>query len=524
MVACIAAAVLVTRAAAQPAQQTPRELDLAVGKSLVVNSASSVERIVVGDGGFAEARALGPNEVLLNGKAVGETSLIIWQKGGNTLYFDVVVRPNPFLERARIEELQRQDAAAQRAHLDELQRGEYAAKARLNDVQREIQQELPNQPITASLQGDTVVLSGTVKDLASADRAEDIAGATGKFLDLLYVEAPPGADTQILLKVQFATINRSIENQLGLNLFSTGLGNTVGSVSTGQFQTAPAGTSVTTTGTNAVTLSQALNLFMLSPGLNLAGTLKALETKDLAEILAEPNVLAINGKQASFLAGGEFPYPVIQGGQAGTAPSVTIAFKQFGVRIDFLPVITSRGTIRLAVAPEVSALDYTNGVTISGFTVPGLDSRKLNTEIELQNGQSFAIGGLLDKRLTETINKIPLLSAIPLLGKLFQSRDLLKQNSDLLVIITPEIVQPIPAGQKLPQLDFPKALPDDPNNPRTPGIDVTGTSSPSAERIPVADLRLRMQKENDIKLNVGSASTVGNVSQPGAGVTGGTGK
>ena len=242
MVACFAAAVLVTRAAAQPAQQTPRELVLTVGKSLVVNSASNIERIVVGYGDVAEARALGPNEVLVNGKTPGETSLIIWQHGGSTLYFDVTVRPNLT-----------------------------AAKARLEDLQHQIQQELPGQAITASIQGDTVFLRGTVKDLGSADRAEAVAASAGKVVDLLYVEAPPGADTQILLKVQFATISRSVENQLGLNLFSTGAGNTVGSLSTGQFQTAPTSTTVTTVGNATATLSQALNLFMLSPGLNLAG-------------------------------------------------------------------------------------------------------------------------------------------------------------------------------------------------------------------------------------------------------------
>jgi pilus assembly protein CpaC len=174
------------------------------------------------------------------------------------------------------------------------------------------------------------------------------------------------------------------------------------------------------------------------------------------------------------------------------------------------------------VAPEVSALDYANGLSYSGITVPGLDVRRLNTEIELQSGQSFAIGGLLDKRLTDTIAKIPLLSSIPLLGKLFQSRDLTKTNNDLLVLITPEIVRPIPVGQAPPQLTFPKALPPDPDNPRTPGIDVTGTSSSStAERIPVADLRLRMQKENDIKLTITSSGASG---QQASGGMGGTGK
>ena len=204
---------------------------------------------------------------------------------------------------------------------------------------------LPNQAVTVSIQGDTVFLRGTVKDLVSSDRAVTVAATAGKVVNLLYVEIPP-TDTQILLKVQFATVDRSVESDLGLNLINTGAGNTVGSVSTGQFSppsVSPLG------GATGLSLTQALNLFMFSPGLNLAGTIKALETKGLAEILAEPNVLAMNGKPASFLSGGEFPYPILQGGGIRPGYHHTVAFREFGVRINFLPVITPRGTIRLDV-------------------------------------------------------------------------------------------------------------------------------------------------------------------------------
>lgn len=472
MVACVAAAILAAPAIARQPQQTARELDLTVGKSLVVNSSNVIERIAVGYGDFAEARAVGPQEVLLDGKAPGETSLIIWQQGGNMLYFDVLVRPNSS-----------------------------GVKARLEDLRRQIQEELPDQPITVALQGDTVFLRGTVKDLGSADRALTIAGTAGKVVDLLYVEVPP-ADAQILLKVQFATVDHTVESDLGLNLFSTGAGNTTGSTSTGQFagptlSGSPAG------GASNFTLSQALNIFLFRPDLNLGATIQALEKRGLAEILAEPNVLAINGKPASFLSGGEFPYPILQGGGSGLG-TVTVAFREFGVRINFLPLITARGTIRLDVAPEVSALDYANGLTVQGFTVPGLASRKLQTEIELKSGQSFAIGGLLDKRLSETIEKIPLLSAIPLLGKLFQSRTKTRENNELLVIITPEIVRPMPEGQPLPQLAFPSpaGIPGEGlKAARTPGTDVTG-AAPEAkgERIPVEELLRRMKTETDMKL------------------------
>src|SRR6266536_1492264 len=184
-----------------------------------------------------------------------------------------------------------------------------------------------------------------------------------------------------------------------MNLISTGATNTIGRVTTGQFS--PPTVVPTQTGTT-LTLSDALNIFLFRNDLNLGATIKALQTRGLFEILAEPNVLAINGKQASFLAGGEFPYPTLQGGGGGIG-TVTVAFREFGVRINFLPVITPRGTIRLDVAPEVSALDFAAGLNIQGFTVPGLSTRRVQTEIELTSGQSFAIGGLLDRRLQETM-------------------------------------------------------------------------------------------------------------------------
>jgi pilus assembly protein CpaC len=201
-----------------------------------------------------------------------------------------------------------------------------------------------------------------------------------------------------------------------------------------------------------------------------------LQTKGVVEVLAEPNVLAENGKQASFLAGGEFPYPVVQGGTLGGTSAVTIQFRQFGVRLNFIPTMTPRGTIRLQVAPEVSALDYTNGITISGFTVPGLDVRNVNTEVELAEGQSFAIGGLLDNRETETFSKIPFIGDIPVLGRFFQSKSKNRTNTELMVIVTPEIVRPMPAGKQIATPNFPVPfLPQNTPTPMaTPGQDITG--------------------------------------------------
>lgn len=455
---------------AQQSAQSPRELILTVGKSLVVNSAATIERVAVGYGDLAEARVVGPKEILLDGKAPGETSLIIWQVGGNKLFFDVVVRPNTTALRNKIDVLHKQ-----------------------------LQEQLPGQSVVATVEGDTVFLTGRAKDLMSSERAAAIAATAGKVVNLLYVDVPD-VETQILLKVQFATVDRNSSTELGLNLISTGATNTIGRVTTGQFQpptiTAPSGASPVT-----VALSDALNFFLFRSDLNLGATIRALTTKGLVEILAEPDVLAINGKPASFLAGGEFPYPILQGGGGGIG-TVTVAFREYGIRLNFLPVITPRGTIRLDVAPEVSALDTTAGLTIQGFTIPGITSRKVSTEIELKSGQSFAISGLLDRRLTETMQRIPVLSSVPVLGNLFKSKSYQKQNTELLVIVTPEIVRPIPEGQPLPALERPLPLWGPTQVPRTPGIGTTGTASepPSTATIPVEKLLESLKIQNSMTI------------------------
>ena len=259
-----------------------------------------------------------------------------------------------------------------------------------------------------------------------------------------------------------------------------------------------------------------LNIFLYNHNLNLGAQIKALEAKGVLQILAEPNVLAINGKQASFLAGGEFPFPVVQG--SVLAGSVTIQFREYGVRLNFIPTITPRGTIRLQVAPEVSALDYSNQVVINGYNVPGLTSRKVNTEVELEEGQSFAIAGLLDKSLTDSFSKVPFLGDIPILGKFFQSKSTTRENSELIVIVTPELVLPIPKGAPVPALQFPKPFMESTaDNQRTPGVDVTGQSlTPTVKSIPVERLIQSLQPQRTLDPNVtGGARTPGTVSPQG---------
>jgi pilus assembly protein CpaC len=452
------------------APDSANELFVAVGKSVLIDVTRPVQRIAVGLGDIAEATAISPTEILVNGKAPGDTSLIIWEAGGGRQFYDVVVRPSSGM-----------------------------ANDSLEGLRREIRSELPGQPIRVSTDNGLIFLRGTAKDLTSSARAEEIAATSGKVVNLLYVTVP-SSEPQILLKVHFASVDRTKENQLGLNIFSLGAANTIGSVTTGQFS--PPTIPSVTTGQTSVTagLSNLLNLFIFRPDINLGATLQALQTNGLLQVLAEPNVLATNGKQASFLAGGEYPYPVVQGITGGGTGAVTIQFKEFGVRLNFIPTITPRNTIHLQVSPEVSSLDFTNGITISGFTVPGLTVRRVKTDVELSQGQSFAIGGLLDNRETETFSKIPFIGDVPVLGRFFQSIQRTKQNTELIVIVTPEIVAPIPAQSPLPALQYPVPfLPpnSDPasianaNHPGTPLAE-----APSA--IPLEKLKDSMKPEQPL--------------------------
>jgi pilus assembly protein CpaC len=207
--------------------------------------------------------------------------------------------------------------------------------------------------------------------------------------------------------------------------------------------------------------------------------------------------MSVNGKEASFLAGGEYPYPMAQA-SAGGAATITIMFKEYGIRLNFIPTLTPRGTIRLQVAPEVSALDFTNAVQISGFDVPAITSRKMKTEVELGDGQTFVIAGLLDNEETSTFNKIPFLGDIPILGKFFQSESKKKTNTELIVTVTPEIVAPIPAGAPVPALKYPvKFLPPNSGIPMNTPDAKTAANTPATppSTIPVEKLIESMRPE-----------------------------
>ena len=419
-----------------PAATNPEKLVVTVGKSMLIDSPVNIQRISVANSDLVEAVAIDPKQVLINGKGAGETSLIVWQQGGTRLVYDLTVR---------------------------------MSSGRLDAVRQQLARDFPNDEINVTYENDTAFVRGTVKDIIAADRVMSIVATLGKSVNLLRVDVPP-VETQILLRVRFANVDRAASTDLGLSLASYAF-NQATELGTGQFPGATVNRDTTQRG---ITLSDAMNILFFRPDLNLGAAIKALESKRLLETLAEPNVLAINGKPASFVAGGEFPFPMVQGG-AGVG-TVTISFREFGIRINFLPKVTPRGTIQLQVAPEVSSLDFANAVTFQGYTIPALSTRRVQTEVELESGQSFAIAGLMDNRMTETLNKLPGLSSIPILGKLFQSKSATRNNTELLVIVTPEVVRPIEAGKPVPELTYPQPFlkRNSDIEMRQPGMDKTG--------------------------------------------------
>ncbi len=413
-----AAAVLLAPLAAsaqEPAlQEQPtaeRTLQITAGKSTILNFPQGLNRVSVGNPEVLDAVVLSPREVLLNGKKAGVTSLILSGGGTNRIY-DVVV----------------------------------SSDARL--LQQRIDQMFPGQPIEVSADGELLVLSGPVNDPYVATKALALARSysadSSKVVNAFQLD-----DTrQILLQVRVAEVNRSELLEWGIKGTridpSNIRGDTEGSVGFGR----PGGTAgnfLNNPPGPDQFFSDALNLYFFDPGANVAVFVRALKEKGLLQTLAEPNLVAANGQEASFLVGGEFPYPVVEASAAGR--NVTIVFKEFGIRLKFRPTMLSEGLINLEVEPEVSQLDFGNGLNFEGFVIPALSTRRAKTSVQLRDGQTFSIAGLISNESSEVVSKLPILGDIPILGYLFKSKDFRERKTELVVLITPNIVSgeaPVP--------------------------------------------------------------------------------
>jgi pilus assembly protein CpaC len=376
----------------------PQILHLIVGRSLFVDLADKLRRVYVSNPQVLDALAASPLEVVITARTAGSSSLVLWSTAGPPQLYTVL------------------------ADID---------VAGLRDS---LAQALPGDRVEVEAQQGRIHLSGVVDSDAAADEAGRLAGVYSKdVINALIVD--PRHLPQVQLEVRIVEIDRSKLTAFGINLFS--LGQNSGSATTQQFGP-PSFQSQN--GTNTAVISDFLNLFYFNLPHGLGTTIKDLQTKGILEILAEPNLITLHGKTARFLAGGEFPYPIVQPGGAGSVPTVTVQFRPYGVKLEFTPWVNSDGTIRLQVAPEVSALDYTNEVVIAGYALPALSTRKAETEVELKDGQSLGISGILDHRTTDSLSKMPGIADIPVLGQLFRSKNLNRSTMELVVIVTPKII------------------------------------------------------------------------------------
>jgi pilus assembly protein CpaC len=408
-----------------PETRQPREIPILNGRGELLRFDKDLTKVAVAEPKIADAVVISPREVMVNAKSAGRTTVVVWQGDNEPLQFNINVS---------------------------------ADTSEFDDFKKSVQASVPDSNINIAGHGETIVLTGSVKSAEESKRAAGMAQTHAKTVINLLQVPPAPEPRQILLQVKFAAIDRVALSQVGFNLFSRN-GTMLGETSTEMFQ-APRFSQLQFQNGNfsnsTVNFADLLNLFVYRPDLNIGATIKALQNQNLLQILAEPNLVTLEGKEASFLAGGSFPFPILTTTSTGgsTSPVITVQFKPFGVQLTFTPTILPSGAIDLKVSPEVSALDFANAVTLQGFTIPALSQRKADTEVVLREGESFAIAGLIDNRVIKEIAKFPVLGNVPILGWLFKSRSSQKSADELLVVVTPHFVKPIPADEKIKLPEF----------------------------------------------------------------------
>ena len=390
------------------------EVQLLVGRSTLLNVGNNITRVSLTSPNVADAMVTTPSQLLIHGKAPGTISMFVWDRAGGIKRFEVVVRRD------------------------------------LSQLGEQLKQLFPGEPISIHSNGKDVVISGIVTSKYVVDKAAEVAaGYVEKKEDVVNLlrQQEGVATNQVLLRVRFAEVSRSAMTELGTSIFANGTdqGRWFGRTTTEQIP-GPAFAD------GKLIFSDFLNLFLFDAKNQIGGVIRALQNKGLFQSLAEPNLIAENGKEASFLAGGEYPYPVVQGGSDRN--TVTIQFKEFGVRLNFTPTIVGDDLVKVKVRPEVSSLDFSNALTMEGFRVPAISTRRTETEVELQDGQTFAIAGLMNNTMTSQMQKIPGIGDIPILGLLFRSKAAQKNQTELVVMITPQILRRGSTGvsPKLPNL------------------------------------------------------------------------
>ena len=376
-------------------------INVLVGQSRVINFDRPIGRFSISNPDIAEAVMVRPDQVLVNGKAYGQVNFIAWEKADTKfIFFDVFVRAN------------------------------------LSLIDSQMRALFPKDDIRLSQANGSVVLSGTVSDPATAAQADSVVQAAG-FKTVNMLGSPVKNAVQVQLQIRVAEVSKNKLRDLGASFAYQGSPGAGGFISGG----GPGSLSGIAGGVLTGTFSSAANVFLM--GGNTLQMIRAMQQNGTLRALAEPNLIAMDGQVASFLAGGEFPIPVIQGGGGGGGNSVTIQFKEYGVRLNFKPTIIDEDHIRLELEPEVSTIDFANGVRFEGFVVPALRTRRAHTGVELRDGQSFALAGLLDNSETRNLSKVPVVGDIPIIGNLFKSTQFQKNETELVFIVTADLVKPV---------------------------------------------------------------------------------
>lgn len=380
-------------------------LHILVGHSILLHGISNMRRLYVGNPTALQAFTSGPHEVVLTAKAPGISSFVVWDTAEHSALYSIEADIDP------------------------------------EALRRSLHDAYPTSNISVDGREGRINLTGTVSAQEIVEGASKLAALYTKDV-VSSLQLVPVHSKQVQLKLRIVEVDRTRMEQYGLNIFAGG--KVPFTLSTGQFPTSLATTTGTTSVSNSVTVSDPLNIFLYSQALNFGVTVKDLEQKQILQVLAEPTLTAMSGQSAKFLSGGEFPYPVVQGSSvAGASAAVTIMFRPYGVKVDFTPTVNSDGSIRLKVAPEVSTLDFANAVSIAGFTIPALSTRRAETEVEIQSGQSFAVSGLLDHRTTESLSHLPGIASIPILGKIFASKAYTHSVVELVVLVTATVIDPL---------------------------------------------------------------------------------
>jgi pilus assembly protein CpaC len=383
-----------------------RTLHILAGQSLVMHGDGPILRVYVGNPSVLQSFTASPHEIVLTAKTPGISSLVVWNSDGQSCLYTVSSDIDPSV------------------------------------LRRSLAQAFPASEIQADGVENRIVLSGAVPTPEIADGAYKLASVYSKDI-ASSIRVVPVHGKQVQLKLRILEVDRTRLDQLGVNLSYTGKNNTAS--------------------TSALQFTNPLNLSFYNAKTGIGVQVQDLVQHQAVQILAEPTLTTISGQTAHFLSGGEFPVPVAQGiGGSSNSTAITIQFKPYGVKVEFTPTVNPDGTIHLKIAPEVSTLDYTNEVTISGFTIPALSTRRAESEVELRDGESFVLSGLLDRRTTDLLASVPGISNIPILGELFRSKNNTHSVVELVLMVQVTVVDPLTSPGDLhephwavPNLDVP---------------------------------------------------------------------